>query len=137
MSQYFRGDGRGGRATSKRRQEVPKARSSRTLADFFHQPPPCPPAARLGTRQQEQLAARDADIIATENYMDQEVVLAAVLPRLEDSRPKALQIMVPEGRWLQAATTRADSHHTERKRPQMHAYAIQVRLNYSHHHPPV
>ena len=55
---------------------------------------------------------RDADIIATENYMHQEVVLAAVLPRLEDRRPKALRIMVPEGRWLQVASTGAPWPHT-------------------------
>ena len=65
-----------------------------------------------GTRQQEQLAAREADIVAVENYIDQEVVLAAVLTRLKDSRPKALQIIVPEGRWLQASTTGALWPHT-------------------------
>ena len=51
-------------------------------------------------------------MIATENYMNQEVVLAAVLPRLEDRRPKSLQIMVPEGRWRQTTTTGVPWLHT-------------------------
>ena len=96
----------------KKPQTAPKARAPRTLADFFHQALLCPPVARMGDRQQEQLAARDADMIATENYMDQEVVLDAVLPRLEDKRPRDLQITVPAGRWLQAASDSTPWPHT-------------------------